>query len=348
MDFYLDTNFSKIKGLPNSKILSYYEKTNNDIVKKAIDNKEDSSKIPVELSRYSDLYHVYEYLFANNHLDIIENIVSTPCDKDEMIVYGLAIQYNELHFLELLRSIGFDFDGELDYQVNPIAYAYSAGKGLDTIKFFEEINVDITKNVNKLLISACGSRDKEMIVYLFDKYKFDQKTLYGSLMTSIRINDWSRACQEKSIDFSICDMILNYLNLADYTYNPKDIVEINADTLYYLINHGLKLSIELLEHACIFKNIGLIDILLKEGITPNNKIIDIIFTNMSLESIKLLIKYKIDLSQYKHKIEHNEIVCDIESLGMDRNVLLDILIYNHFYKTSNFTLMERPFGYEYD
>ena len=98
---------------------------------------------------------------------------------------------------------------------------------------------------------------------------------------------------------------------------------LTVESVKFLMDNGFVLESNHLLQASNQRSEKLIEFLINHGIQPNQETLESIFKKMNVPAINTFIKNGIDFSSLKPSGKHSEIINNLQSLGMNTDVLLE-------------------------
>ena len=273
------------------------------------------------------LYNCYNEILENKLDEIIYDIVGNPVSMDEVAICKVAVANNRLDIIDFMiakKSTHIHFNSALGSHTFEILQHVVQSNNMIVVKYLVDNGISpFEHQMNAFKSSFYYS------IEIFNYY-INLDIPYTTLCSAFLwccFDNYNNSCSEKKLD--MIKQILNIgININDISTDIiKNSGRLKVNVLQFLMDHGFDISnTKILLDACRHSNHELIEFLLKQGIEPDNRVLNAIFKSFNIDIVKLLIKYNIDLSNLKPIVEHVNIANQLESLGMDNKVLISFLL----------------------
>lgn len=332
--------FEKIKGtklhkyLENNDILNLYPSFNESIkkmgnlfyldippVRMPTDLITCHNRMRLRRSDKNDrLIAFYKLLYHYDLSFIVRQVINTeienedPMDIEYIILFFLAIQYNDHTSIDMIISNGFDMNenGRKNRMRSDNYFTTTYLINKDMIYYLLLKGGDINNEYCKILNYACHEGDADFVNYLLN-LNIDDDKLFAMFIISITDNNFTIADSIINYGFKIED---KYQEILDYgLYNA------NLESIQYLIQHGLDINrygSYILSQACKGNKHRLVDFCLQHNLTVDQKTLTAVFNDIKLSIIEILAKNGVDLSVVKFKdTEYNFLIASLKNNGLD-------------------------------
>lgn len=264
---------------------------------------------------YNLIYHHNLSFIVHEILNIIiENDNLSELEAEYIILFLLAVQYNDYTSIDMIISNGFDINKgnkkERTTGENFISTAYIINNNKDMIHYLLSKEEDINNEHCHILKHACSRGDVDIINYLFN-FDINDDKLFTMFITSIM-----------NKHFTIADKIINYGFKIEDKY--QEILDCyyyaTSESIEYLIQHLdiNKHGSQILSHACRTNKYQLIDSCLQYNLTVDKEILKMDFSSFCLNTIKVFAKNYIDLSTLKvENTEYDSLIISLKNNGLD-------------------------------
>lgn len=279
------------------------------------------------------LCNAYQSFLDANQMDIINDLIWYDNDIDSIddrVICVMAIKNNRYDLIEILLDRGFKINSLLvevnsfnrQMQIDALGVAAMLNN-LKMCTFLINHGANPIQNGAISLIEASQSKySMDIFKYFMDIFSTEHNE--ETELLQIILGKCFAVCAETK-QFNNMKTILNYginINNLNYQTIGRILVCSNRELLELLLDHGFNLEQAHIKIACDISNVELLDLLLERGFVPDNENLETIFSKMNFDMINILIKYNIDLSALHHRSQRDNLMADLEKLGMNNDILL--------------------------
>lgn len=257
---------------------------------------------------------------------VLEQKAKSYCyNVEKEILTKISIKLNDIGIIEMLSAKQLFVDtvvrGKNPYY-NSLKYAYKK-HGLELIKCISGL-----LDVANLLGYAITKRDDVLLDVIFQSSPKEKVISGFSSLLTYRNDDHIKLIIET------CITRINPLEFPDKIFH--ELRHNKPSTIKMILDYGFSItSNEPLSNACDAGNLELIEFYLQYGLIVDSVLLEaVLFKNRhKWKILKLFVRYNIDFSILKiiNDNDKNELLTQMEELGLNKNALLCNLVDNNLY-----------------
>lgn len=293
------------------------------------------------------LFACYEKIMQQNLYYLIDEVLGHADEKEKNMICLMAIKNNQYEILDRLALQKFDFNQRPNTMGRDDSFLLHAAKenGLDMVKYLVNNGADFNLAGIPFFEHIFGNQLNDIVDYVLE-FDIKQDMLYWGMLAVLKKNrngaywaatefsgdnNFSSTKKSEEINLDLVKKIIDKgLNLNNYSSMiALSLEEMEPKIVQFFIDNGLEIkSSTPLLFACSVNNYELIDYYLKLGVAINEEIFTHVLENSKIKIMEIFIKYNIDFSSTPACNEYDDLVDQMEKLGLSKKILTNLMMKN--------------------